>query len=54
APIETRSAQVSLARMRAPRPTRTIGMVWRKTNPLAGQFTQIADILRDMGGAGAT
>ncbi|MFN3847433.1 MAG: hydrogen peroxide-inducible genes activator, partial [Paracoccaceae bacterium] len=33
--IETRSAAVSVARLPAPRPSRTIGLVWRKTNPLA-------------------
>jgi LysR family hydrogen peroxide-inducible transcriptional activator len=46
APIETRSAAVSLARLAEPHPRRTIGMVWRKTNPLAPQLTRIATILR--------
>ena len=45
-PIETRSAAVAIARLRPPRPSRTIGMVWRKTNPLAGQLAQIAEIVR--------
>ena len=45
-PIETRSAAVSIARLRPPRPMRTIGMVWRKTNPLAGQLAHIAEIVR--------
>ncbi|MFM1816754.1 MAG: hypothetical protein RLZ98_3449 [Pseudomonadota bacterium] len=40
--VETRSAQVSIARFNAPRPTRTIGMVWRKTNPLARQLAEIS------------
>lgn len=44
---ETASARVSVARLHAPRPSRTIGMVWRKTNPLAEGFLQIADILRE-------
>lgn len=48
-PIETRSASVSIARLAHPRPSRTIGMVWRKTNPLSGQFAHIADIVRDVG-----
>ncbi|MEP9351297.1 LysR substrate-binding domain-containing protein [Xanthobacter sp. KR7-225] len=48
-PIETRSAAVAVARLAAPRPSRTIGMVWRKTNPLAGQFEHIADIVRAAG-----
>ncbi|SEN87658.1 transcriptional regulator, LysR family [Pseudorhodobacter antarcticus] len=44
--IETRSAAVSVARLAHPRPRRSIGMVWRKTNPLADQLTHIAGILR--------
>src|ERR1700761_8984827 len=35
--VETRSAPVSVARFKNPQPTRTIGMVWRKTSPLARQ-----------------
>ncbi|GAB5377492.1 MAG: hydrogen peroxide-inducible genes activator [Acuticoccus sp.] len=48
-PIETSSASVSLARLPAPPPTRTIGMVWRKTDPLAGQLTELADVVREVG-----
>jgi LysR family hydrogen peroxide-inducible transcriptional activator len=44
--IETRSADVSVARLRPPRPTRTIGMIWRRSNPLADQLTAIADLVR--------
>ena len=44
--IETRSAPVSTARLAAPRPSRTIGMIWRKSNPLASQFGQITDSIR--------
>lgn len=47
--IETRSAAVSLARLPHPRPTRTIGMVWRKSDPLARHLEEIAEILRDLG-----
>ncbi|WP_093361839.1 hydrogen peroxide-inducible genes activator [Tropicimonas isoalkanivorans] len=47
APIERRSAHISVARLRPPRPTRTIGMIWRKTNPLADQLQGIADVVRD-------
>lgn len=46
-PVETRSAPVSVARLPLPRPTRTIGMVWRRTNPLSGELTQIAGIVRE-------
>ncbi|SCB40276.1 LysR substrate binding domain-containing protein [Rhizobium hainanense] len=48
-PLETRSAPVSVARLSEHRPSRTIGMVWRKTNPLAGQLEQIAGLIRDAG-----
>ncbi len=44
---ETGRAHVSTARLGAPRPSRTIGMVWRKTNPLADHFVQIGDMVRD-------
>jgi LysR family hydrogen peroxide-inducible transcriptional activator len=40
--IETRSADVSVARLPAPQPRRTIGMVWRKSNPLSEQLGRIA------------
>lgn len=51
--VETRLASVSIARLAAPRPARTIGMVWRKSNPLADRFTQIAQIVREIGQAQA-
>lgn len=44
--VETRSAAVSVARFDNPQPSRTIGMIWRKTSPLAAQLQQIADIVR--------
>jgi LysR family hydrogen peroxide-inducible transcriptional activator len=44
--VETRSAAVAVARLNEPRPTRTLGLVWRKTNPLADQFAHIAEIVR--------
>jgi LysR family hydrogen peroxide-inducible transcriptional activator len=44
-PVETRSASVSVARFRNPQPSRTIGMVWRKTSPLAGQLQQISEVV---------
>lgn len=45
--VETRSAQVSITRFGAVRPSRTIGMVWRRTSPLAHQLLQIAEVVRD-------
>ncbi|MFA5538925.1 MAG: LysR substrate-binding domain-containing protein [Gemmobacter sp.] len=49
-PVETRSAPVSVARFRDPQPARTIGMIWRKSNPLAGQLEQIAEAVRQAAG----
>ncbi len=48
-PLETRSANVSIARFPPPRPTRTIGMVWRKSNPLSDQLMQVGAIVRGVG-----
>ena len=45
-PVETRSAEVAVARFSEPKPSRTVGMIWRKTNPLAEQLMQIADEVR--------
>jgi len=45
-PVETRSASVSLARFPDPCPSRRIGMIWRKTSPLADQLQQVADVVR--------
>jgi LysR family hydrogen peroxide-inducible transcriptional activator len=44
--METRSAPVSFARFRSPRPSRTIGMIWRKTSPLVAQLLQISEVVR--------
>ncbi|MDE1994288.1 MAG: hydrogen peroxide-inducible genes activator [Rhizobiaceae bacterium] len=44
--VETRSASVSVARFQNARPSRTIGMIWRKTSPLAKQFLQISEVVR--------
>src|SRR6202035_3186942 len=43
--VETRSAAVSVARFKNPQPSRTIGMIWRKTSPLAGQLLQISEVV---------
>ncbi len=49
--VETRSATVSIDRLPHPRPTRVIGMVWRKTNPMADQLEQVAEIVREAAAA---
>jgi LysR family transcriptional regulator, hydrogen peroxide-inducible genes activator len=43
--VETRSASVSVARFGDPQPSRTIGMIWRKTSPLARQLLQLAEVV---------
>jgi LysR family hydrogen peroxide-inducible transcriptional activator len=50
--IETANAPVAVARLPAPAPTRTIGLVWRRSNPLAQQFRALAPILRAAAGSG--
>src|SRR6056297_3630206 len=45
-PVETRSASVCLARFAEPKPSRTIGMIWRKSNPLAPDLLRIAKAVR--------
>jgi LysR family hydrogen peroxide-inducible transcriptional activator len=43
--METRSAAVSVARFKDPQPSRTVGMVWRKSSPLAGQLLQLSQVI---------
>lgn len=43
--VETPSASVSVARFKDPQPSRTIGMIWRKTSPLAGQLLQLSKVV---------
>jgi LysR family hydrogen peroxide-inducible transcriptional activator len=45
-PVETRSAEVCVVRFAAPRPERTIGMIWRRSTPLAGQLQDLAGLVR--------
>ncbi|CAN1496684.1 LysR Transcriptional regulator [Rhabdaerophilaceae bacterium] len=44
--IETRSVPVCVSQLANPRPSRTIGMVWRRSTPMAAQFVQIAELLK--------
>lgn len=48
--VETRSAHIALARLAPPRPSRTIGMVWRRSHPLAGELQAVGEIVRRIGG----
>ena len=45
--VETRSASVAISQFGAPRPSRTVGMVWRRSSPLTKQLGQIAEIVRE-------
>jgi LysR family hydrogen peroxide-inducible transcriptional activator len=45
-PVETRSASVSVAHFKSPKPSRTIGMVWRRASPLAEQLLRISEVVR--------
>ncbi|MER8443728.1 LysR substrate-binding domain-containing protein [Mesorhizobium sp. M1066] len=44
-PVETRSASVSIAHFANPQPSRTIGMIWRKTSPIAKQLLLISEVV---------
>jgi LysR family transcriptional regulator, hydrogen peroxide-inducible genes activator len=44
--VETRSAPVSVARFKNPQPSRTIGMIWRKTSPLTKHLLQLSEVVR--------
>ena len=44
--VEAGSGSVSVARFEDPQPSRTIGMIWRKTSPLAAQLLPLSNFLR--------
>jgi LysR family hydrogen peroxide-inducible transcriptional activator len=44
--VETRSAPVSVTRFPHIKPKRTVGMVWRRSSPLADQLNGMADVVR--------
>lgn len=46
-PVETRSAPVSVARFNQKKPSRTVGMIWRKTSPLTVQFLELSEVVKD-------
>lgn len=48
--VETRSASVSIARFKSEKPSRIIGMIWRKTSPLAKQLLRISEVVRRSAG----
>lgn len=44
--VETRSAPVSVVRFNGVQPSRSIGMVWRRSSPMVKQMMQIAEVVR--------
>jgi len=47
-PVETRATSVDVTRFKKPEPERTIGMIWRKTSPLADQLLNISNIVKNL------
>ena len=47
--IHTRS-DIRLLRFPAPEPKRQIGLAWRKTSPRKADFSQFAQLLREIAG----
>ena len=47
-PFETKLAKVLVSRFQQQKPKRTIGLVWRKSNPLTRQFNEIATVLKNL------
>jgi LysR family hydrogen peroxide-inducible transcriptional activator len=47
--VETSGAPVSVSQFDNPRPSRTIGMIWRRTSPLASQLNEVAEVVRTAG-----
>lgn len=45
-PVETRATPVSVSRFPEPQPARTIGMIWRTTNPLSRQLMDVARVVK--------
>lgn len=48
-PLETNGADVSISHFSRKTPKRTIGMIWRKTNPLSNQLMELGAIVRQVG-----
>lgn len=44
--VEARSAPIAIARFSGQQPSRTIGMIWRKSSPLADRLADVADVVR--------
>lgn len=51
-PLETRMADVTCSAFPGSVPGRTIGMVWRRTNPMTQELMQVAQVIRETAAAG--
>ena len=49
-PVEARSAGVATARFPGVRPGRSVGMIWRKSNPLGTQLARVAEVVQEAAG----
>lgn len=49
--VETKSAPVCVAHFATPRPSRRIGMIWRKTSPLGEQLLELSEIVKSCAAA---
>jgi LysR family hydrogen peroxide-inducible transcriptional activator len=47
--VETQSARVACTNFQGPQPGRTIGMIWRKSTPLAAELSEIAEVVKASG-----
>lgn len=50
-PVETRSARVAVNRFDRNAPSRTVGMIWRRSNPLSSQLMELSATVREAGRA---
>jgi len=44
--VETRAAAVAVSEFSGPQPSRTLGMVWRKTLPMGDDLAALSDVVR--------
>ncbi len=50
-PLETKGTSVAISRFESRKPKRTVGMIWRKTNPLEDQLMDLGAAFRQIGQA---
>jgi LysR family hydrogen peroxide-inducible transcriptional activator len=48
-PVETRAAPVAVQRFAPPQPSRRVGLVWRRSNPLARELGEVGEVVRGVG-----